>query len=149
MFFGIILLSKISRGYLLCVTWLSLLFYFEVLCGLYPIAQLREPYSTIQWLCERLDIVKLFKLESPFEEIPAEEYDWSAYEVCEQYALKKRYKTKRSNPDAYRAANEILRFYTQGRIQDIYLLPPDENLIQQQQEDLEESEEGSSDDSNF
>eukprot|EP00494_Astrolonche_serrata_P028401 UN28667 len=26
---------------------------FQVLCGLYPIAQLKEPYSTIQWLCER------------------------------------------------------------------------------------------------
>ncbi len=39
----------------------------QVLCGIYPISQLREPYSAIQYLAERIPLEVLYKLK-PVEE---------------------------------------------------------------------------------
>jgi hypothetical protein len=50
----------------------------QVLMGSYPIAQLREPFSVVQFLAERLDLVKLLKLQHP-----EKEETWSAFDVCD------------------------------------------------------------------
>lgn len=54
--------------------------------GIYPIAQLREPYSSVQFLAERLDLPALLALEPPedyFEAAAASSFRWSAYAICE------------------------------------------------------------------
>lgn len=79
----------------------------QVLCGIFPIAQVREPYSAIQYLAERVPIEQVYKLQLPREEGFEE---WSAWSICVAYALKRGYVTTRmARPDVYRAANEILR----------------------------------------
>jgi len=93
-------------------------FALQVLLGVYPVAQTQEPYSVVQFLAERFDLVEMFRL-IPFGEKPSwkdPDYDWSAYEVCESYALRRRYNTKQGNPDCYRGANEILRMVVNGKI---------------------------------
>jgi len=47
--------------------------------GCYPIAQLREPYSTIQFLAERLNLVKMLNLQHP----EPGENEWSAIDICD------------------------------------------------------------------
>jgi len=79
----------------------------QVLCGIFPIAQVREPYSAIQYLAERVALEKIYKLQLPKDEGFEE---WSAWGICVAYALKRGYVTTRmARPDVYRAANEILR----------------------------------------
>jgi len=84
----------------------------QVLMGSFPIAQLREPYSAVQFIAERLDLPKLLDIE-----LPEDERKWTAFMICEQFAFKKGFVTARtSRPDTYRAANMILRFALDGRI---------------------------------
>lgn len=52
--------------------------------GCYPIAQLREPYSTIQFLAERLNLVKLLNLQHP----ESGENEWSAIDICDSKYFK-------------------------------------------------------------
>lgn len=47
--------------------------------GCYPIAQLREPYSTIKFLAERLNLVKILNLIHP----EPDENEWSAIDICD------------------------------------------------------------------
>jgi len=47
--------------------------------GCYPIAQLREPYSTITFLAERLNLIKLLNLQHP----EAGENEWSTIDICD------------------------------------------------------------------
>lgn len=47
--------------------------------GCYPIAQLREPYSTIKFLAERLNLIKLLNLQHP----EPDENEWSAIDICD------------------------------------------------------------------
>eukprot|EP00088_Acartia_fossae_P037123 TRINITY_DN3830_c0_g1_i1.p1 TRINITY_DN3830_c0_g1~~TRINITY_DN3830_c0_g1_i1.p1 ORF type:complete len:607 (+),score=119.09 TRINITY_DN3830_c0_g1_i1:46-1866(+) len=84
----------------------------QVLMGSFPIAQLREPYSVVQFLAERLDLPRLLDIN-----LPEDETEWTAFLICEQFAVKKGFVTARtSRPDTYRAANMILRFALDGRI---------------------------------
>jgi len=84
----------------------------QVLMGSFPIAQLREPYSAVQFIAERLDLPKLLDIQ-----LPEDEHQWTAFMICEQFAFKKGFVTARtSRPDTYRAANMILRFALDGRI---------------------------------
>lgn len=46
--------------------------------GSYPIAQLREPFSSVQFLAERLNLVKLLKLQHP-----ENDETWSAFDMCD------------------------------------------------------------------
>lgn len=46
--------------------------------GSYPIAQLRDPYSSIKYLAERIDLVTLLKLVHP-----EHDEEWSAIDVCD------------------------------------------------------------------
>jgi hypothetical protein len=50
----------------------------QILMGSFPIAQLREPFSAVQYLAERLDLPNLLKLQHP-------EHDeqWSAMDICD------------------------------------------------------------------
>jgi len=92
----------------------------QVLMGSFPIAQLREPYSVVQFLAERIDLPYLLDLT-----LPEDEKVWTAYNMCEAWALKKGFLTARTGrPDAYRGANMILRFALDGRIC-LTFQPPD------------------------
>ena len=93
----------------------------QILSGIYPISQVRDPYSIVRYLAERVDLVKLLKLQQ-------DEYDiennitWSAWTICEAYARKRGYMTKKNaRPDVYRAANELLRRVLKGDDQALIL----------------------------
>lgn len=89
----------------------------QVLIGSYPIAQLREPFASIQYLAERIDLIKTLNIRV--------EGLWSAAEICEAWALKKGFLTaKAARPDTNRAANGILRMSLAGQIT-LCLFPPD------------------------
>jgi len=84
----------------------------QVLMGSFPIAQLREPYSILQFLAERVDLETLLDLQ-----LPEDEKFMSAFLLTELFAIKKGFTTARTaRPDTYRAANMILRFALDGRI---------------------------------
>ncbi|CAI2184324.1 13708_t:CDS:10 [Funneliformis geosporum] len=70
----------------------------QILSGMYPVSQVREPYKSI------------LKLDPP------QNNEWSAWFICEAFAIKRGYYTKASRPDVYRAANDILRLNNEGRI---------------------------------
>lgn len=113
----------------------------QVLCGIFPISQLREPYSSVQYLAERIEVEKYYRLK-----VPEGYEEWSAWAICEAYAEKRGYFTpKVARPDVYRAANEILRDVLYGRILLVFL-PPSETKEQQELQipspaDLEEAAE--------
>uniref|UniRef100_A0A1E1XRN4 Guanine nucleotide-binding protein-like 1 n=1 Tax=Amblyomma sculptum TaxID=1581419 RepID=A0A1E1XRN4_AMBSC len=87
----------------------------QVLTGCFPIAQLREPYSAIQFIAERVDIPSILKLKPP-EGAGDSHKPWSAFDLCEAWALERGYLTaKAGRPDAYRAANSLLRMALDGR----------------------------------
>lgn len=46
--------------------------------GSFPIAQLREPYTSVKYIAERLDLVALLKLDHPDNDDV-----WSAMDVCD------------------------------------------------------------------
>lgn len=86
--------------------------YLQVLMGSYPIAQLREPYASIKFLAERLDLPKLLAMKHP-----EGDEEWSAMDICDAFALKRGFLTaKAARPDTYRAANSILRMALDGKI---------------------------------
>ncbi|XP_066247890.1 guanine nucleotide-binding protein-like 1 isoform X2 [Euwallacea similis] len=84
----------------------------QVLMGSFPIAQLREPYSTIRFLAERLDLIKMLRIEHPYND-----NTWSPMDICDGWAKKRVYLTARAaRLDTYRAANSILRMALDGKI---------------------------------
>lgn len=90
----------------------------QVLMGSYPIAQLREPYGSVRFLAERLDIPKMLALKHP-----EGDEEWSAMDICDAFAQKRGFFTaKAARPDTYRAANSILRMALDGKI--TLTLPP-------------------------
>ncbi|KAL4712096.1 hypothetical protein ACJJTC_008679 [Scirpophaga incertulas] len=91
----------------------------QILMGSYPIAQLREPYTTIRYLAERLDLPTLLRIEHPDNDD-----SWSPRDVCDGWAKKRGYLTaKAARLDTYRAANSILRMALDGKIC-LWLRPP-------------------------
>jgi len=92
----------------------------QILMGSFPISQVREPYSVVSFLAERLELPELLNLK-----LDEEEEAWSAFGICSAWAELRRYTTARtSRPDTYRAANEILRMALEGKIC-LALEPPD------------------------
>jgi len=90
----------------------------QTLMGSFPIAQVREPFSIVHYLAQRLDIPQMLNLE-----LPEDAEFWSAWSVCEAWAIKRNYHTSRTNrPDTSRAANQILRYALDGRL--CLALPP-------------------------
>ncbi len=89
----------------------------QVLCGIYPLAQLREPYSALHYLATRVPVEQLYQLQ------PINGEPWSGYHVAQAYAHKRGYMTKGGNYDTHRAALELLREVLDGRI--LMALSPD------------------------
>ncbi|KAK2165506.1 hypothetical protein LSH36_49g06051 [Paralvinella palmiformis] len=91
----------------------------QILAGIYPIAQVREPYSAVQYLAERIPLPELLHVRHPEDEKgdSAKEYRWSAFDICDAWAKKRGFVTaKAARHDVYRAANNILRLAVDGRI---------------------------------
>ncbi|XP_062904203.1 guanine nucleotide-binding protein-like 1 [Mobula hypostoma] len=93
----------------------------QILAGIYPIAQIQEPYTSVGYLAARIPVQKLLKLQHPratgegSEEQAQAEY--TAWDLCEAWAEKRAYKTaKAARNDVYRAANSILRLTVDGRL---------------------------------
>lgn len=89
----------------------------QVLMGCFPIAQLREPYSAIQYISQRIDVPKILSINHPeAKKGSSEGLEWSAYDICESWAVKRGFITaKASRPDIYRSANHLLRMAFEGR----------------------------------
>ncbi|XP_072947079.1 guanine nucleotide-binding protein-like 1 [Epargyreus clarus] len=103
---GLVFPSKVPRS-------------IQILMGSYPIAQLREPYTTIRYLAERLDLPKLLRIDHP-----ENDDTWSPRDICDGWAKKRGYITaKAARLDTYRAANSILRMALDGKIC-LWLRPP-------------------------
>ena len=84
----------------------------QVLMGCFPIAQLREPFTTIKFLAENLDLQTMLRLQHP-----ENDDEWSAMDICEAWAKKRGFVTaKAARLDTYRAANNLLRFALDGKI---------------------------------
>ncbi|XP_053328937.1 guanine nucleotide-binding protein-like 1 [Spea bombifrons] len=85
----------------------------QLLAGIYPIAQIQEPYTSVGYLACRIPVPQLLKLSHP----DATKSGWTAWIICEAWADKRGYKTaKASRSDTYRAANSLLRLAVDGRL---------------------------------
>lgn len=94
----------------------------QVQMGCFPISQLREPYTAIGFLAERINLVRLLRLQHPEGDT---ETTWSAYDICEAWAEKRGFLTARTGrPDIYRAANHMLRMALDGRTIRLSFYPP-------------------------
>ena len=65
---------------------LLILSVLQILAGIYPIAQVREPYSAIAYLGQRLNLPKLLRLQQPkcnTHQQSLGESEWSAMDICE------------------------------------------------------------------
>lgn len=97
----------------------------QILVGSFPIAHLREPYTAVGFLGKYLDLPNLLKISHPSGDKaqPGETLEWSAYDICEGWAVKRGFMTKKAaRPDVARAANHLLRLSLEGRIC-LYLRP--------------------------
>ncbi|XP_036724788.1 guanine nucleotide-binding protein-like 1 isoform X6 [Balaenoptera musculus] len=89
----------------------------QVLAGVYPIAQIQEPYTAVGYLASRVPVQALLHLRHPEAEDPSAEHPWCAWDICEAWAEKRGYKTaKAARNDVYRAANSLLRLALDGRL---------------------------------
>lgn len=85
----------------------------QILCGIYNIAQVKDPYGPILYLSKRIDLFK--KLNIPRSQDPNQPN--SVFYLCEEYAKKCGfYTSKAGRPDTYRAANFTLRQVIEGKI---------------------------------
>ena len=102
----------------------------QILAGFYPIAQVREPYTVVMYLAQRIPLPDLLHLKHPEGEGVAEDGDlkWSAYDICYAWAERRGFRTSRAGrPDVYRAANNILTLCAAGRLR-LCMRPP--NVVQ-------------------
>ena len=71
----------------MCVCYIvyTLTSLLQILAGIYPIAQVREPYSAVQYLAERIPLPELLHVRHPEDEKgdSAKEYRWSAFDICD------------------------------------------------------------------
>ncbi|XP_056301061.1 guanine nucleotide-binding protein-like 1 [Pseudoliparis swirei] len=97
----------------------------QILAGIYPVAQLQEPYSSVGYLCARTPFLSVLKLKHPSlmdikphqRNEGSEGLSWTAWDVCEAWAERRGYKTaKAARNDVYRAANSLLRLAIDGRL---------------------------------
>ena len=85
----------------------------QVLVGNYPVSQLREPFSALAFLAQRLNLPKAYGLRYPYDpdEMPCPEqsnHQWTAFELAEALALKRGYTLKGGSLDVYRAGKSVL-----------------------------------------
>ncbi|KAJ2786624.1 hypothetical protein GGI15_001371 [Coemansia interrupta] len=80
----------------------------QILAGLYNIAQVQEPYSSVQYLAERIPLEKMLNL-LPKNTSAMVKNEWSAWGICEAFAVDRGfYTSKAARPDVYRAAAGLL-----------------------------------------
>jgi len=88
----------------------------QVIAGMFKVAQVRDPWSCVKWVAERIDLVKELRIESIIK-VKSKESSLSAWIICEAYAMLKGFNTaKGGRPDVWRAANLILRMVCEGKI---------------------------------
>ena len=130
----------------------------QVVMGSYPISQLREMYSVLQYVarqevyfsficslsniydfvCRRINLPEILKLSHPDED--SENPKWSAFTIAEAWAFKRGYTTARSNrPDLNRSANHLLRMNLDGKIP-LHIIPKGYFESRNRQEDHEDTE---------
>ncbi|XP_063722720.1 guanine nucleotide-binding protein-like 1 [Symsagittifera roscoffensis] len=85
----------------------------QIFSGLFPIAQVQEPYTPVGFIADRLPLVEMLGLKHP----QGEGEQWTAWDVCEAWAVKRGFRIARTSKfDVYRAANHLLRLTVEGRI---------------------------------
>ncbi|XP_043498490.1 guanine nucleotide-binding protein-like 1 isoform X2 [Polistes fuscatus] len=100
----------------------------QILMGLYPIAQVRDPYRSIKFIAERIDLPKILNIKHQSDSLSD---TWSAMDICDGWAAKKDYYTaKAARLDTYRAANSILRMSLEGRLR-VYIYPTNWSTIKE------------------
>lgn len=62
---------------------LSALVSSQILAGIYPIAQIQEPYTAVGYLASRIPVQVLLHLRHPEAEDPSAEHPWCAWDICE------------------------------------------------------------------
>jgi ribosome biogenesis GTPase A len=96
----------------------------QVIAGMFPISQLREPYAVVKYLADRIPLVSMLDLAQEIPKLTAENEEpfpgpngWTAWTICEAWAAKRGFRTaKAARLDVYRAANNILRLALDGRL---------------------------------
>ncbi|EDV27436.1 uncharacterized protein TRIADDRAFT_21278, partial [Trichoplax adhaerens] len=97
-----------------------------ILSGLYPISQVKEPYSSIAYIAAGTPLPKLLNIKHPDCNCknPSRTLNYFRYDHFLAWAMKNGFKTaKAARNDVYRAANNLLRLYTDGRLC-YYMRPP-------------------------
>ena len=96
---------KIAIQYLISFVVLNL---FQILAGIYPVAQVREPYTAVGYLAERIPVPRLLRLKHPEDEgqvQSSKDRVWSAIDICDGMSCSF-FKT------AYHLYNDTMLFYT-------------------------------------
>lgn len=96
----------------------------QILSGMYKIAQVPDPYTSVNYLAERVPLEKILDLKPLPEDddddrkkSSKQDYEWTTWNICEAFAIDRGFLTARAGrPDAYRAANFILRMVNDGKI---------------------------------
>jgi hypothetical protein len=87
----------------------------QQLCGVISLAQVREPYTAVRYLAERMPIEAMYGLR-----LPKDEDGWSPLLICEELATKRGLHNARTGrPDGHAAGREIL-YDTQVRVPTVY-----------------------------
>ncbi|KAJ2159728.1 hypothetical protein GGF46_002807 [Coemansia sp. RSA 552] len=75
----------------------------QVLAGLYNIAQVQEPYTSVQFLAERIPLERVLALQPPTATpgdpaglLDGVGYRWSAWAICEAFAIERGFLTPRA-----------------------------------------------------
>jgi ribosome biogenesis GTPase A len=101
----------------------------QLLCGNTPIAQAREPFSTIRYLAEAgvhppLPTAYGLSISDAAEHSCTTAGAWSPYALCEALAVKRSFLTRGGRPDVFRAANRVLRDALAGKNIRLAFVPP-------------------------
>jgi ribosome biogenesis GTPase A len=101
----------------------------QLLCGNTPIAQAREPFSTIRYLAEAgvhppLQAAYGLSVNDAAEHSCTTAGAWSPYALCEALAVKRSFLTRGGRPDVFRAANRVLRDALAGKNIRLAFVPP-------------------------
>ncbi|XP_038063800.1 guanine nucleotide-binding protein-like 1 [Patiria miniata] len=92
----------------------------QILSGMFPVAQVQEPYTAVGYLAQRVNLIPILKIKHPLygsKPKEGETEEWSAWDICEAWAEKRGFMTsKAARHDVYRAANNLLRLAVEGRL---------------------------------
>lgn len=88
----------------------------QTLCGLYPLPNLAEPYTAVQYLVERVPLEMVYGL-APVKRVGEEEleavrlvddFKWTTWEICQAVAAKFKYFAQGGRYDTAQAAQRVL-----------------------------------------